>query len=77
MIPEPRLRIECCACHRLMGYRPCLPAQNGQTSHGYCRPCFLEIRVDQKSLVSPELEADWAALARSLLQTEPEDRSDP
>jgi len=35
-----RLLRVCCYCQADMGTKPCLPSQDGETSHGICPDCF-------------------------------------
>lgn len=41
---EPFMIRACCACGRVLGTKPCIPAMRGTISHGYCPPCAETVR---------------------------------
>lgn len=59
---DHRLRVECCDCHTLMGYKPCDPAQDGKTSHSYCKSCFQKTGVG----ITKQCEDEWEQLRKSV-----------
>ena len=59
---NPRLRVECCDCHTILGYKPCDPAQDGKVSHGYCKPCFQKTGVE----ITKEIEEEWGQLRKTI-----------
>ena len=58
----PVLNVVCSVCHKRLGYRPCIPAQAGKSTHGYCRPCWQSFGYE----TTPDLETHWKELEESL-----------
>lgn len=39
MMTSPQIKRVCMTCKKVFGFKPCLPEQDGQESHGYCPVC--------------------------------------
>lgn len=63
MNTAPTIIVACQWCLKILGYRPCVPAQDGKTSHGGCRECWKVHGIGEPTL---EMEQGWSRLEESL-----------
>jgi hypothetical protein len=57
------LKVICMWCFKQIGYRPCIPAQDGKKTHGGCRECW---KIHGVGEATPEMIAEWDRLDESL-----------